>query len=399
MSLRDDVEALLTGWDAHERARGAAPVIDFDCRPELERQAVDVTDRLDVLQRVEALLADVEAAGEDRLVARLTADRAYLRALLSERLPLDVYVEQTQGAPARGWPVEYVQQVRADAVDALAEVGVKWGAGTADELEAAEGGPLAVEDAGDEIRQAAGELEDAVRQAVGTSSPFRLTVELVDLDAYWSYWLDGSGDHARLRINRRRAKFTQVRARQFALHEVLGHGLEYASVSDHASAGDVPWPRILSVHCPEQTLLEGLAQAMPLFVLPDDEFLTARVRLEHYTQLVRAELHLAVNAGTPAAACLRHALDQVPWWTTEDVADFLHDRSVSPLLRSYLWSYPAGIDWFVRLANAPTSVSAKVLHEAYRRPLHPTDLADLWLEGPPIGGPGDPVRLRQPPLP
>jgi hypothetical protein len=398
MALRDDVEALLTGWDAHERERGAAPVIDFDCRPEDERDAAKVTDRLAVLARVEALLVDTEAAGEQQLVSRLTADRAYLRALLGEREPLATYVEQTQGAPARGWPGDYVDRVRADALGALTAVDVDWGAGTADALETAEG-PLAVEDAGNEISAQADELENAVRQTVGTTSPFRLTVELVDIDAYWSYWLDGSGDHARLRINRRRARFTQVRARQFALHEVLGHGLQYASFSDRCAHEAAPWVRILSVHAPEQTLLEGLAQALPLFVLPDDELLTARVRLEHYLQLVRAELHLAVNSDTPAADCLRHAQTQVPWWTTEDIADLLHDRSVSPLLRSYLWSYPAGIDWFVRLADAPPSVSAKVLHEAYRQPLRPTDLAALWPEGPRIGGPGDPVRLRQPALP
>jgi hypothetical protein len=51
------------------------------------------------------------------------------------------------------------------------------------------------------------------------------------VDAYWAYWLDGAGQRVRLRLNMPNATFTKVQARQFALHEVLGHGLQGASIS------------------------------------------------------------------------------------------------------------------------------------------------------------------------
>lgn len=51
--------------------------------------------------------------------------------------------------------------------------------------------------------------------------------------------------------------------------EVLGHGLQSASLSAEASSHDAP----------HQVMLEGLAQAFPLFILPDDKILSTFPRL------------------------------------------------------------------------------------------------------------------------
>ena len=73
------------------------------------------------------------------------------------------------------------------------------------------------------------------------------------------------------------ARFSALRARQFALHEVPGHGLQYARLAARCAQESVPWVRLLSVFAPHQVLFEGLAQALPLLVTPDDPALTARV--------------------------------------------------------------------------------------------------------------------------
>ncbi|MDQ1247751.1 MAG: hypothetical protein QG597_2122, partial [Actinomycetota bacterium] len=69
------------------------------------------------------------------------------------------------------------------------------------------------------------------------------------------------------------------------------------------------------------------------------------------------------------------------------IADTLTDRSTNPLLRSYLWAYPAGIDWFTTLAdtNDPTTTHT-ILTTIYQHPHTPTDLHHLWPTGPTIGG-------------
>ncbi|MET8779025.1 hypothetical protein ABZV58_28815 [Nocardia sp. NPDC004654] len=383
MSTRDAVEAALRAWNQHELDRGAPAVIDFDFHPPTTRHH-DPADRLTTFRRLTQLREDTT---EPAVLQRINADLAYLRALMGERATLDDYIRATQGCPANGWPPDYITTRGEIARECLDRLGVAWGTNTMADLAAIEG-PLDATDAPDAIRDAATEYEPAVRAATGSHAPYDLSIETADVDAYWAYWLDGAGDRVRLRLNLRNASYTKVQARQFALHEVLGHGLQSASIAARCAAEDVSWVRLLSVHGPQQVLLEGWAQAMPLFITPDDENLITRVRLDHYTHLVRAELHLALNEGTPIEDCAKLAHSRVPWWHDNHIADILADRSTNPQLRSYMWAYAAGIDWFTHLATAPATTIQTVLHNAYRSPLTPNELQQLWPHGPDIGGPG-----------
>jgi hypothetical protein len=374
LSLRDDVETVLRSWDAHETARGNPGIIDYDCHP-TDTEIQPAPDRLHVLTRLTALYQQAREQGAAAVADRVRADITYLRALLGERLPIEQYIRDTQGCEPVDWTDLDLEQRRTLAVDALAAIGITWGPDLDADLRQQEG-PLPAEEAGDAIRAAAKTLEPAVRDLTGSSAPYTLAVESVDVDAYWAYWLDGAGPAARLRLNLRQARFTEVRARQFALHEVLGHALQCASFAHRAATDDVPWVRIMSVHAPYQVLLEGLAQALPLFVTPDDPALVARVRLTQYLQLVNARLHLAINRGTAIEQCAADVRNLVPHWGDDEIADALADRGADPLLRSYLWAYPAGVDWFATVADTATPDTIRALmHAAYRDPLTPTDLA------------------------
>jgi hypothetical protein len=385
VNLRDASELTLRAWNAYEIDRDAPPVIDFDCHPESD-EVQPAAGRLAVHRDLTALKMRANSEGSESLVARLAAHLTYLEALMGARMPLEDYVRTTQGCSAAGWPKDYVTAVGEVARRHIEDLGATWDTTTSKALTEIEE-PLDSKDAPDAIRTAAVELEQDVRAVVNSRAPYNLNIEIVDLDAYWAYWLDGSGSQVRMRINAKRANFTKVQATQFALHEILGHGLQCASYSYQCANDDVQWLRMTSVHAQHQVLLEGLAQALPLFVTPDDERLVARVRLAHYLELVRAELHLLVNSGTAIADCVKHARDRVPFWPDEAIADMLADRSVNPLLRSYLWAYPAGIDWFVALADkADKETVSEVLRSSYREPLTPGDLARAWQAGPLIGG-------------
>jgi hypothetical protein len=387
VDLREEIEATLRAWDAYERGRGTPAIIDFDCHP-TNSPPDPAANRLDVYRQLTDLHARAHQTGQTCLATRLGADLAYLSALLGERLPLADYIHATQGCSAAGWPDGYITARGDQARHALDALGITWGTNTGTDLTALEG-PIDTADAPDAIRQAAADYEPAVRDAVASTAPFELTIETAHVDAYWAYWLDGAGHQVRLRLNLRNATFTKVAARQFALHEVLGHGLQGASWAARSATEDVPWVRMSSVHTQQQVLLEGLAQALPLFITPDDQTLTTRVRLVHYTQLVRGELHLALNNGATITELADHAHSRVPWWTDTQIADILTDRSTNPQLRSYLWAYPAGFDWFTNLSDTDDPATKQaVLRAAYRNPLSPDDLTALWPDGPTIGGTG-----------
>ena len=374
--LRNRAEEVIRSWDALEVGRGRRAVIDYDCAPD-DRPVSPTASRLDVYQQftqLRAMATEIGSGARD-IADVVRAHRSYVAALLGRRDPLSTYLRDTQGCEADSLPEEHIQSVLDRARQAVDELGLTWGPDLNRRLTQLEG-QVSVEEAIEQIPEEARRLEPALRELVRTTAQYTLRIETMDADDYWAYWLDGVGDQVRLRFNLRHANFTPVLVRQFALHELLGHALQSASYAQTcADDPDVPWVRLISVNLPYQLMLEGLAQAMPLFLTPDDAHLVARARLTHYLQLVRAELHLAVNSGVPLAECANHARARVPFWTNATISDTLTDRSADPLLRSYLWAYPAGVDWWVTFADqADEETRKQLLQKVYRRPLTLTQL-------------------------
>ncbi len=384
MHLRDAVEEAVRRWDSLERSRGEAPVIDFDCAPPPGKLR-PFDNRFAALDQLTLLRTEADAQHQPALTTHLDAHIAYLGALIGQQLPLDEYVLLTQGCAPRGWTRDYVEQRAGLAQDALRSLDISWDQDTWSNLRSVSE-QLPADGLGTVISDYAGKYESVIRRLVKSDANFTLTVEDVEVDAYWSYWLDGAGHDARLRINKKNATFSRVDAYRFALHEVLGHALQYSSLTAQAETNTVEWPRILAVHCPHQVLFEGLAQVLPWIASPDDEIVVARTRIDHFMNLVRGQIHISINSGATPADCRDLVHCQVPWWTDEEITRELNDRSRNPQLRSYLWSYPAGIDWFIRLVEAGGATLAEVLREAYRRPLTPSELHELWPTGPVIGG-------------
>jgi hypothetical protein len=395
--LRDTVEQVVRTWGAHEAARGGRQVIDFDCAPPAEPVPA-ARSRLEVYHQLKALSAQAKADDDQAVQRTLQAHLAYLGSVLGDRPELNDYMLRTQGCPAAGWPEDYVVAVGDRARKALTDLGVTWGPTTGDDIHAVED-PIDISEAQERVQVVSDEVEPIVRALTGTTAPFTVNVEVIDIDDYWSFWVDGAGSTARLRFNARVAVFTDIRLRQFAQHELLGHALQCASFTQTAATENVDWVRTLTVHLPYQTLLEGLATAWPMFTTPEDVRLMARSRVTHYLHLVRSELHRAINSGASIDDCADHARARVPWFTDAQIGNILSDRGTDPLLRSYLWAYPAGTDWFMNLADqADAATIDNVLRAAYRHPLTPADLQSLWPTGPAIGGPGAPIQLRKPVL-
>jgi hypothetical protein len=69
LALRDELEAILRGWDAYEKGRRALPIIDFDFRPDLTEHT-PVHSRLEALSCCTDILARAEAAGNLHVARR-----------------------------------------------------------------------------------------------------------------------------------------------------------------------------------------------------------------------------------------------------------------------------------------------------------------------------------------
>ncbi|MGH3806886.1 MAG: hypothetical protein ACRDRU_09680, partial [Pseudonocardiaceae bacterium] len=91
MHLRDAVEEAVRRWDALERSRGEAPVIDFDCAPPAGKPRL-FDNRFAVLDALMRLQAEANAEHQSVLSAYLDAHIAYLCALMGQQLPFGEYI-------------------------------------------------------------------------------------------------------------------------------------------------------------------------------------------------------------------------------------------------------------------------------------------------------------------
>jgi hypothetical protein len=121
---------------------------------------------------------------------------------------------------------------------------------------------------------------------------------------------------------------------------------------------------------------------MPLLIPGADKVLNALTRLDHHQQLARAKLHLLVNNNASVVDCVDVARRLVPFWSNQAIGDVLTDRGANPQLRSYLWSYPSGFDWFVRLVEDRQDRIGHVMRAAYRELLGFDELNHLALVDP-----------------
>ena len=203
MPLRDAIEEAIRRWDALERSRGESPVIDFDCAPPAEKPQ-PFANRFAALDTLTKLRA--EAPAQQVLSVHLDAHIAYLCALMGQQLPFGEYLSVTQGCAPRGWTQDYIEQRASIAKDALLSLGISWDEHTWKNL-CAVSEQLPAAEVGAAIAEYADKYEPTVRRLVDTAANFNLTIEDVEVDAYWAYWLDGAGHDTRLRINKRTAPF------------------------------------------------------------------------------------------------------------------------------------------------------------------------------------------------
>jgi hypothetical protein len=383
--------ACYRGWDRLERERFASSVIDFDLAEPAD--AANFVDRAAVVDELERLrgLVDSDDDPERSLVrARLRASLAYLRALENlNALPFREYVKATMGIePAmlpdgrvRAFELRVRQSLRGYRQRAIpfSRAGfqafrVEFQTGTGENLK----------------RQFAffrdkwvPHLTRAVHADFDVSS---IVVEFANEDAYWKNWISGNvaeGEPITLRINvHERHIWFQGAVEILVLHEYCGHAVQMALWRESVRRKEIAsFLGILTVHFPDQFLLEGLAESLA-HVLPDEHHKLEKrseiIRdLQAYNLAVLNNVHIIANEkGLDEART--YARQRLPFTPEETIERELRDRTRHPLFRTYQYVYAPAKDAFVRaLTPAIGALRWQLLGQLYRRPMTPEGVMEL----------------------
>lgn len=360
MQLQQDIATFTRRWHHLERGLGAQGglVIDFDLAPRalVSTEVAPYTGREEALEALTALRARVDTAQGLRnrafLVAHLAGSDAYLRALMGERAPFDAYLQATMGiAPQRAQGAQERAQALRQRTEAM---GIPWGPGGYQALQAR----LGLSDLSgfeEQLRAHAAELVADVRRRVPAAPEPEYRIEVVEEDAYWINWIDGSvEDGVTLKVNAHpRASFTRTSPLQLAAHEIAGHAVHVGCL--RASPHVDPCTLALTVHACEAWQMEGLAQAMIHYLhdgsLPDEiDFLEA---YRDYAGDVINDAQQRVEAGEPIDLVCEQTIAACPLSKPLSIRSGLRDRSRSPLHRAYVHVYAPARKTFLRALELP----------------------------------------------
>lgn len=398
MTLPPDLDRALVGayrgWDSLEREQFHGSVIDFDLAEPGDvprfatREAV-----LDELARLSSAVRNLDPPVDTLVSARLRASSAYLRALLSsEPLPFREYVLDTMGIEPAMMPETRIRASERRLKEKLRDFGqgkITFSRKGFDAFRA-EFRTLTGNNLKGQFEYFCDKWVAHLTHAIATSfDPKSIAVQFADEDAYWKNWISGNvaeGQPITLRINvHERHIWYQGAVEILVLHEYCGHAVQMALWHEAVRRKTIAsFFGVLTVHWPDQFLLEGLAESIA-FVLPDGrhklEKRSELIReLQTYNLLVLNNVHILANEqGLDTART--YARQRLPFTTDETIERELRDRTRHPLFRTYQYVYAPAKEAFVGALMAVSGPPRwALIRHLYRAPMTPARVQAL-LEG------------------
>lgn len=382
----NDIVSAYRGWDALEKGYGAsgAYVIDFD----LAREGAPASfeDRLQVLNRLEHILATrvfLDTSDDVFLRGKLVASCYYLRALMGQNIPFDEYVLYTMGVDPVMVTEEEIESARSRAEALVGRFGMQYNRSDFGRYLS-----VLVEPDMDVIKaQVEANKEQWLHrldEQIGLSSLPAVRLEYVSQDAFWHNWISGSAtEGVRLQINTNpRVSYQKGEATLLALHEICGHAVQMSIWMKNIQEGRLlPELGIVTVHTPEMFQTEGLAQSLLDWIadeseLPMEAVLTRWIRTHRL--LVYNNAHIRLARGERVDSVFEYVFEQLPFASRVSIIGELRDRSRDPLYRAYRYIYGLSERFFTGARrNMPPSRRVEVLKKVFERPLLPTQLSSL----------------------
>ncbi len=331
------------------------PVIDFDLAP--KRGFPHVQSREQVLAELEAIRASLDSSGSafhDLFRQRLTASITYLRVVLGREFGFEYYIENTLGLTPRLFTTEEIFHRRDKAMSRLKKsFGLSF-----DDSDFHRFRSIFRVDRS-ELPQQFGVFRskwvpELLSHIAAPLDNYKIEVDFASEDAYWKSWISGelSQHRIKLQINiHPRQLWYRGSAEALVIHEYCAHAVQM--VSWHRQIEEkrlAEFLGILTVHFPDQFLLEGLAESL-IYFLPDENaklepMSVVQRDLHDYVLSVMNNLHVLANENNPDEA-FEYARQLLPFTEEDVIRKEIRDRTTNPLFRCYQYVYAIAKESFL----------------------------------------------------
>ena len=361
----------IRAFHAFARREFALEIIDFDLL-----NGLIPTTQIDAIEAPKFLLDTgrrliAASAGNRGVADKLSGHLAVLEALLGRVTPLHDYVTQTQNFTIQRFSMSQIDGLRQRAEAAARACHSNLQSMV---FEKSPFGEAIIADT-DEVKALFNERFEAFRSEIevltGQTNTFEIEVSFVEIDEYWRFWVDGQGDRFRLRFNRFRDGFSISQIDQFVLHELIAHCGQASGWRNEIMAGRLnPIHGLTAIHTWEQGHLEGLAQAIPLFLDQGiSKELRARVLKDALRQALLHNAYIDTEAGMPPDQALANCDEVLPVEKRMRFYKTLADQKRHPQLRAYMFSYSTGLLALLEALGRDDFDRTEFLRKSFRRPL------------------------------
>lgn len=372
-SFYERVAGLYRGW--HIMEGSGRSIIDFDLTPnpqpifEMSQRLIasppTQKDRRRLLSVIGTLTQEekkIQPPLKERdnyafLQAKLGASLAFAKRLAGETTDPFVYIRETMGVEPKEIPEEILAAQKQKVEDLFRNLG---GGNFTEEFLRAfyedEERRISPEEMVKQINHHGQVALSAVERFINRRIGVDYRTEVVDKDAYWFNWADGTTENFRLQVNtheRHRRKLTVGKAQAMAHHEIAAHFGMMQQRAEFIKRGMLHEVfGLTTVHDPEQVILEGLAQTLNYFIPELDESLgpEGRFEIELYglRQMAWNNAYLRVISpeftGSPEQleGIIQYIQGYYPLEGRENILKEVFERRKDPKLQAYRYSYGIG---------------------------------------------------------
>jgi len=356
--LDDELCRFVISWHRFEQHLGRLTVIDFDLVGFDDTFEVEILPgRFGYIRWAEELLLKLEDAGlSDSFESqKLNGHMHALRALCGQSFALGDYIEATMAFRPTVYSDEAISSVIDDIESRCSALGLSRDDLAHGHIPEGQVGPQP-HDIEEAFCTELSRLTTDIERRFQLKLDFDLRFEFVTEDAYWNYWIDGSGRSYRLRFNRSDRTYGTSEVTHFCLHELIGHCGQASGW--YGSSKLSKFARILTVHTCEQVHLEGFAQGLPFLLQDVHSFVELRAVLGRLRQMLLNNAYLSIANGRPIEDVVAMFERSVPVTDRDRLVKNLADQALEPIMRTYMFSYPKGIELIHSLSKQADGVSS-----------------------------------------